>query len=75
MQATGMNKKSTQGLQLLTTRQITRSQRKTSVEVLVASVLASTTINGDPSTYADATASPLEITAMEPLTRRMLPSS
>jgi len=60
-QAAAMTKKSTQGPPPLasTTRRVTRSQNKASAETLMASVLASTTINGDPSTYAKAMAGPL----------------
>jgi hypothetical protein len=53
-----MTKKSTQGPPP-TTRRVTRSQGKASAEALMASALASTTINGDPSTYAEAMAGPL----------------
>jgi hypothetical protein len=42
-----------------TTRYITRSQSKASAEGFLASALASPTIIGDPSTYAEALPSPL----------------
>jgi len=58
-QAAAMTKKSTRGPPPPTTRRVTRSQGKASAEALMASALASTTINGDPSTYAEAMASPL----------------
>jgi len=56
--AAAMTKKST-GPPPSTTRRVTRSQAKASAEALMASALASTTINGDPSTYAEAMAGPL----------------
>ena len=58
-QAAAMTKKSTQGPPPPTTSRVTRSQGKASAEALMASALASTTINGDPSTYAEAMAGPL----------------
>jgi len=58
-QAAAMTKESTQGPPAPTTRRVTRSQGKASAEALMASALASTTINGDPSTYAEAMAGPL----------------
>jgi hypothetical protein len=54
-----MTKQSTQGPPPPTTRRVIRSQGKASAEALMASALASTTINGDPSTYAEAMAGPL----------------
>ena len=47
-QAAAMTKKSNQGPPLPTTLRVTRSQGKASAEALMASALASTTINGDP---------------------------
>jgi hypothetical protein len=52
-QAVAMTKKSTRGPPPSTTSCITRSQLKASVEALMASALASTTINGDRLTYAE----------------------
>jgi hypothetical protein len=40
-------------------RRVTRSQGKASAEALMASALASTTINGYPLTYAEAMAGPV----------------
>jgi len=57
-QAAAMSKQST-GPPPSTTRRITRSQGKASADALMASALASTTLNGDPSTYAEAMAGPL----------------
>jgi hypothetical protein len=54
-----MTKKSTQGPPPSTTRRVTRGQNKASAEALMASPLASNTINGDSSTYAEAMAGPL----------------
>ena len=58
-----------------TTHCVTRSEAKASAEASMASALASTTINGDPSTYAEAMAGPLRITGSKPLMKRVLPSS
>ena len=58
-QGAAMTKKSTQGPPPPTTRRVTRSQGKAPAEASMASALSSTTINGDPSTYAKAMAGPL----------------
>jgi len=58
-EAPAMTKKSNQGPPPPTTRRVTRTQGKASADALMASALASTTINGDPSTYPEAMAGPL----------------